>query len=72
MDWLFEIGAGVSDLMTRRLVDLPGLFLVGFFLEMGAIYRRSRMRGAAVLFSFLRFFMCTNQFLRFLTTILPT
>ena len=24
MDWLFEIGAGVCDMMTGRLTDLPG------------------------------------------------
>lgn len=56
MDWLFEIGAGVCGMMTGCLIGLPGYcFWVVFFLVMGAIYRSSRMREIAALFSFPRF-----------------
>jgi hypothetical protein len=29
MDWLFEIGAGVCDMMTGCLIGLPGCLFLG-------------------------------------------
>lgn len=54
MDWLFEIGAGVCDMMMGS-TDLPGLcFWVGIVLAMGYLYRRSVMKDVAALYSFQR------------------
>lgn len=60
MVWLFEIGAGVYDMMTGCY--LPGFYfwVVWFVLAMGAIHRSSRMREVVALYSYQRYFIVVS------------